>query len=137
MKWIALLLFLLPAAAAAQEAPAGSRGVVVERPAFDPLFLGYESEPGMEFGGRTVASLQSVASRGLAALFRAERHPAVAPAWEFPLAAALLLVQHEVGGHGGRAREFGLSPSYSFNYDFSGGTSIDRIPETNEQGSLL
>src|SRR5215208_2212128 len=53
MKWIALLLFLLPAAAAAQEAPAGSRGVVVERPAFDPLFLGYESEPGMEFGGRT------------------------------------------------------------------------------------
>jgi hypothetical protein len=103
----------------------------------DPLFLGYESEPGMEFGGRTVASLHSLASRGFARLFRAERHPAVAPAWEFPLAAALLLVQHEVGGHGGRAREFGLGPSYGFNYDFSGSTGIERAPETNEQGSLL
>ncbi len=102
--------------------------------AWEPLFLGYETEPGMDFGGRTVASLQSGISR---AVDQAVEKPAVAPAWEFPLAAFLLLVQHEVGGHGGRAREFGLSPDYGFGFDFSAYTTTERDPRTNEELALL
>jgi hypothetical protein len=97
-------------------------------------FLGYETEPGMDYGGRTVASLQSAISRAFTIPFK---KTAVAPAWEFPLAAALLLVQHEVGGHGGRGREFGLSPSYGFGWDFSGYTSTERPPATNQENILL
>jgi hypothetical protein len=97
-------------------------------------FLGYETEPGMDYGGRTVASLQS----GISRLFSLTTDKtAVAPAWEFPLAAALLLVQHEVGGHGGRGREFDLSPSYGFGFDFSGYTTTERPPATNEENLLL
>ena len=102
------------------------------------MFLGYGSEPGMDFGGRTVMSLQSALGRAIGGIGGVgERRPAVAPAWEFPLAAAMLLVQHEVGGHGGRAREFGLSPSYAFNYDFSAATGTERPPATNEGNALL
>jgi hypothetical protein len=104
---------------------------------WDPLFAGYESEPAMDFGGRTLASVQSLVSRGFSSLPRIDRHPALAPAWELPLAAFLTVVQHEVDGHGGRAREFDLGPSYSFGYDFSGGTSIERAPRVHEQGILL
>lgn len=105
---------------------------------WDPLFLGYGTEPEMDFGGRTVMSLQSLASRAIGSIGHVgERHPGLAPAWEFPVAAALLLVQHEVGGHGGRAREFGLSPSYAFHYDFSAATGTARPPRTNEEGTLL
>lgn len=130
MKYLlSFLLFslLLPLPSPAQE-PAG----------WEPLFLGYESEPAMDFGGRTVMSLQSLISRGIAGIRDVgERHPAVAPAWEFPVGALLLLVQHEVAGHGGRGREFGLGPSYGFGYDLSAYTSTERPPATNEQGSLL
>jgi hypothetical protein len=105
---------------------------------WQPIFIGYGSEPEMDFGGRTVTSLQSVLSRAIGGIGDVgERRPGVAPAWEFPIAAALLLVQHEVGGHGGRAREFGLSPSYAFNYDFSAATGTERPPATNEENTLL
>lgn len=105
---------------------------------WEPLFLGWESEPAMDFGGRTVVSLQSLISRGIAGIRDVgERHPAVAPAWELPVGAVLLLVQHEVDGHGGRGREFGLGPSYGFGYDLSASTTTDRPPGTNEEGSLL
>jgi hypothetical protein len=97
-------------------------------------FLGYETEPGMDYGGRTVASLQSGLSRAFAAPIQ---KTSVAPAWEFPLGALLLLVQHEVGGHGGRGREFGLSPSYGFGFDFSGYTTTERPPATNDENSVL
>lgn len=109
--------------------------------AWDPLFLGFGTEPEMDYGGRTVVSLHSLISRSIGRIGGAggigERHPGVAPAWEFPVAAAMLLVQHEVGGHGGRGREFGLSPSYAFNYDFSAATSIARPPATTEESTLL
>jgi hypothetical protein len=105
---------------------------------WDPLFLGFGSEPEMDYGGRTVMSLHSLISRSIGRIGGVgEKHPGVAPAWEFPVGAAMLLVQHEVGGHGGRAREFGLSPSYAFNYDFSAATSIGRTPATNEENTLL
>jgi hypothetical protein len=117
-------------------------GLAQEEPPADPVlpsatgvyFLGYETEPGMDYGGRTVASLQSGFCRAFGAPFQ---KTSVAPAWEFPIGAALLLVQHEVGGHGGRGREFGLSPSYGFGFDFSGYTTTDRAPATNEENILL
>src|SRR6185295_6698947 len=106
--------------------------------AWEPLFLGFGTEPEMDFGGRTVMSLDSLISRSFARIGDAgERHPGLAPAWEFPVGAAVLLLQHEIGGHGGRAREFGLSPSYSFGYDLSAATGTERPPATNEENSLL
>src|SRR4051794_30855753 len=106
--------------------------------AWDPLFLGYGTEPEMDYGGRTVMSLQSAVSRGLAAIGGAgEKHPGLAPVWEFPVGAAVLLLQHEVDGHGGRAREFGLSPSYAFHFDFSAATGTRRPPQTNERNALI
>ena len=88
----------------------------------------------MDFGGRTVVSLQAGIAR---AIDRAVEKPALAPAWEFPLAAFLLVVQHEVGGHGGRAREFGLSPDYGLGFDFSAYTTTARDPRSNEELVLL
>jgi hypothetical protein len=106
--------------------------------AWDPLFLGYGTEPEMDYGGRTVMSLQSAVSRGLGSIAGVgERHPGLAPAWEFPVGAAVLLIQHEVDGHGGRAREFGLSPSYAFHFDLSAATGTRRPPRTNEGNALI
>ncbi|MFL6292598.1 MAG: hypothetical protein ACJ759_17025 [Thermoanaerobaculia bacterium] len=104
----------------------------------DLYFLGYETEPAMDFGGRTLTSLHSGLSRAFGSIGDVgERHPGLAPAWEFPVGAAILLVQHEVGGHGGRGREFGLGPSYDFGFDFSGSTTTERAPRTNEELLLL
>ena len=126
-----LLIFLLTALPAFSQTP-------TETDEPDPWFLGYETEPAMDFGGRTLASLQTGISEAIGSIKDVgERHPGVTPAWEFPLGAALLLVQHEVGGHGGRAREFGLGPSYGFGFDFSGYTSTKRAPRTNEELLLL
>jgi hypothetical protein len=92
----------------------------------------------MDYAGRTLASLNSALSRGIASTGRIwEKHPGLAPAWEFPLGALVLLVQHEVGGHGGRAREFGLAPSYGFGSAFSAYTATRYPPRTAEQGLLL
>jgi hypothetical protein len=129
-----VILAFFPALAVAQTEPPRPASEAV----YDPWFLGYETEPAMDFGGRTLASLHSGISRAIGSIRDVgERHPGVAPAWEFPVGAALLLVQHEVGGHGGRAREFGLGPSYGFGFDFSGYTSTARPPRTNEELLLL
>jgi hypothetical protein len=124
-------LFLAPALRAQTPDPPADR-------ARDPLFLGYGTQPEMDFSGRTVMSLQSLVSRAIGSIGHVEeRHSGLAPAREFPVAAALLLLQHEVGGHGGRAREFGLSPSYAFRFDLSAATGTARPPRTNEEGTLL
>jgi hypothetical protein len=129
---LSALLALTGRPALAQEEPDSSK---FPRPEIaNVFFLGYETEPGMDYGGRTVASLQSALSRAFSTPFK---KTAVAPAWEFPIGAALLLVQHEVGGHGGRGREFGLAPSYGFGWDLSGYTSTERPPATNEENLLL
>ncbi|HVG10067.1 MAG TPA: hypothetical protein VNM67_20360 [Thermoanaerobaculia bacterium] len=126
-----LAVFVVLAVLAVLPAPAQSQ-------AYDPYFLGYETEPAMDFGGRTLTSLQSGLSRAFGSIRDVgDRHPGVAPAWEFPMAAAILLVQHEVGGHGGRGREFGLGPSYGFGIDLSGYTDTERAPRTNEELLLL
>src|SRR5512143_2549293 len=101
LRLILLLLLLLTPALYAQ--PAASP--------WHPLFLGYGTEPEMDYGGRTVMSLQSAVSRGFGSIAGVgERHPGLAPAWEFPVGAARLLIQHEVDGPGGRARAFRHSP---------------------------
>src|SRR5262245_46764041 len=113
-------------AAAQQEPPPADDETAVDSTSrdFPALFVGFETEPAMDYGGRVVAAAQDAVAASFAGIGDAgKRHPGLAPVWEFPTAAALLLVEHEVLGHGGRAREFGLSPSYSFGLDFSGGTS--------------
>jgi hypothetical protein len=99
------------------------------------LFLGYETEPAMDLGGRVVASADALVAGAFGGI--RERHPALAPAWEFPLAAALLLVEHEGMGHGGRARELGLGPSYGAGFDFSAYTTTRRAPRDHEELALL
>lgn len=117
---------------------AGAPAAAQDKVTWSPLFLGYETEPGMDFGGRTLASLHTAVSRAIGEIGDVgKKHPGVTPAWEFPVGAAILLVQHEVGGHGGRGREFSLHPSYGFGVDFSGYTTVDTPPQTNEQGSLI
>lgn len=126
------LIFLVSLAPRAQAQP-----VSATSSSYDPFFLGYETEPGMDFGGRTLASVQSLISRGIGSIPHIDRHPGLAPVWEFPVGAFLTVVQHEVDGHGGRAREFGLRPSYGFGFDFSGYTSTERPPRTQEENLLI
>ena len=99
-----------------------------------PFFVGYENEPAMDAGGRLTAAIQSSAG-GL--LNRELSEPAVAAAWEVPLALLVSVAQHEVFGHGGRAREHDLGPSYGAGFDFTFYTTIDRDPESNLVNSLL
>src|SRR5687767_14847677 len=96
-----LAVFVVLAVLVVLPAPAQS-------PDHDLYFLGYETEPAMDFGGRTLTSLHSGLSRAFGSIRdMGERHPGLAPSWEFPVAAAILLVQHEVGGHGGRGGSSG------------------------------
>src|SRR5436305_9240016 len=102
----------------------------------DPSFLGYGSEPAMDFGGRSIASLDDAIARLFAHTDVAHEHPGLAPVWEFPTAATVMLLQHEIGGHGGRAREQHLGASYSFGF-LEGATSTGRPPRTDEDLALI
>lgn len=116
---------------------------VVEDPAPDakpllgPYCACYGTEPAMEYGGRGVSSLQGLTCGLLSRTAVAQRAPAVQLAWEIPMSLALFLVQHEVMGHGGRAREYDLDPSYGLGFDFSAYTTIGRDPQTTEQITLI
>lgn len=116
--WLAALALLVAPAAGADDT----------KP-YDAYFLGYETEPSMLATGRILSSIQRGTSRVFATM--AEDKPKLAPAYEFPLALLLFLIEHEIGGHGGRAREFDLGPSYGFGYDLSAYTTVDRNPRTN------
>lgn len=94
-----------------------------------PYFLGYESEPSMDYGGRMIVSLHRGVS-DLGAVFT-RRFPYVAAAYEFPIALLISSVQHEVFGHGARAREYNLDPDYGFGLDASAYTTIDKDPKNN------
>jgi hypothetical protein len=111
--------------------------VAREQEEIGPHCLCWEAEPAMEYGGRTVAAIQGVSSGLLNRLPSARREPAIVTAWEFPIALGLLLLQHEVMGHGSRAREFDLDPSYGVGIEFSAYTEIHRNPSSNEQNVLL
>lgn len=127
-KWIVLLLL-----GSGLSAFAGS----VTNQVYDPYFLGFETDPAMDYGGRDVVTLHSAINRSLGWALRTDRHPALAPIHEFFFAAGLSTFQHEVFGHGSRGREFDLDPEYAFGIDFSGGTSLGKDPENNLQNIVL
>ena len=119
----------------------GSSQTVLSEPTtnrvFDAYFLGFETEPAMDYGGRDIVTLHSAFSRGLGALVNVERRPYLAPIYEWFSAIGLSTVQHEVFGHGSRAREFNLDPNYGFGFDFSGWTSVGKDPESNLQNIMI
>jgi hypothetical protein len=100
-----------------------------------PYVLGYETEPAMDFGGRFISSMDiAICDAGSALL---STKPALAAAYEVPVGLLLETAQHEVFGHGSRAREFSLDPQYGMGFDMSAYTSVNRAPETTEQLILL
>ncbi len=121
---------LLPGPLLAQEEPG------LDRPGPEPYFLGYEREPAMDAGGRSVASL----SRGLSDLLSeatpTRRFPWLRAAWEVPMPILLQLVEHEGFGHGARARELGLDARYGISLE-GAWTDIDETPATNEDLALI
>lgn len=127
-KWIALCVLGMGISTSADS---------VTNRVYDPYFIGFEADPAMDFGGRDVVSVHSAASRAIGWAARTDRHSFVAPVYEFFLAGGLSTVQHEVFGHGSRAREYSLDPSYSFGLDFSGGTSLGKDPENNLQNIVI
>ena len=101
-----------------------------------PYCACYQTEPAMDFGGWSVSSIQGLTSGLLERGTNAS--PSVAPAWEFPVALLMILVQHEVMGHGGRAREFDLDPSYGLDFAGLGAyTTLGRVPNTVEEITLI
>lgn len=100
-------------------------------------FIGYEREPAMDYGGRTLVSLDGALCRGLGEAIGWREHTFAALFYEGYVGGFLSVVQHEGMGHGGRAREFGLDPSYSFGLDLSGSTSVGKDPESALQNVLL
>lgn len=97
---------------------------------FDAYFVGFETDPAMDYGGASVVSFHSLLSRGTSRLLPVSY---AAPAYEFVFAGFLSTFQHEVFGHGSRGREYRLHPEYAFGIDFSGGTGLNKDPETMEQ----
>jgi hypothetical protein len=104
---------------------------------YDAYFLGFETDPAMDYGGRDITTVHSAITRGIGWATRADRIRFVAPVYEFVFAGGLSVVQHEVFGHGSRAREFDLDPDYGFGLDFSGWTSVGKDPASNEQNIML
>lgn len=101
---------------------------------FDSYVLGFETEPAMDYGGMDIVSVHSLICRPLGKVTRTSY---VAPVYEFFFAAGLGTFQHEVFGHGSRAREYNLDPDYAFGIDFSGGTGLGKDPETMEQNIMI
>ncbi len=96
-----------------------------------PYFLGFETEPAMDAGGRLVASAHGLLTdAGWRVLHRMRIVPT---SYETLFGLGLSVVQHEVFGHGSRAREYNLNPAYGFGLDFSGYTSVRRDPQNNLQ----
>ena len=104
---------------------------------YDPCFIGFETDPAMEYGGRDIATLDSTLSRLMGEVLRTDRTPALAMFYELPFALGFSTVQHEVFGHGSRAREYSLDPVYAFGLDFSGSTGLRKDPETMEQNVVI
>jgi hypothetical protein len=108
--------------------------VAAERTAEDwdwgPYFLGYETEPAMDAGGRIITSINGAFS-DVGYKFLHKRVP-FALAYELPVSYLISINQHEVFGHGSRAREYNLDPSFTF-----AATSIGKDPENNLQMATL
>jgi len=125
MKQSLAAIFLMLAVATSLAQPAQ------EEISFGPYFFGYETEPSMDYGGRMILSMHRAISDA-GHLFTADM-PALAAVYEVPLAIFISTLQHEIFGHGSRAREYNLDPSYGFGLDFSAYTTIDKDPGSNEE----
>lgn len=128
---LALVVFasadsMLPKAWAAETMPGAAD---VE---FGPYFLGFETEPAMEAGGRLVTAVHGAIGDAGWRFFGKRLHGLVA-SYEVFFGLGLSIVQHEVFGHGSRAREYNLDPEYGFGIDFSGYTEINKDPRNNLQ----
>jgi len=107
-------------------------------PIFEPLYLGYGSEPDMDSGGRVIGSLGRLLDRSLNATSPAANKPGLMAAWEIPIGLVFsAMVNHELAGHGGRGREFQLEPRYGLGFGLSAWTEIRREPESILQVLLL
>lgn len=106
---------------------AGGALAVEEASSWTPqkYFLGWETEPAMEYGGRDIESLH-VGSCALGNALLNE--PALDLFYEIPAAVVWSTFNHEFNGHGARAREFNMRPSYGVSLDLSAYTSADRPP---------
>jgi hypothetical protein len=126
------------AAATALDSDSSSTDKRAPAARFDPYIGGWSSEPAMAYGGLTLASVQRFSSRLLGSTEAAQHRPGLAAAWEFPFAELLSIVTHEVNGHGGRAREFGLDPSYGFELiGLAAWTGTAHAPKTADEMILL
>lgn len=106
--------------------------------AAEPYFVGYETEPIMDYGGRTVTSLHQASSRLVHnAASREDWRRYLSPLWEVPSGLLWSLVQHEVNGHGARARECDLRPGYGVGYDLSVFTYIKEEPARIDDVAVL
>ncbi|MFW6414894.1 MAG: hypothetical protein ACOCZ2_01140 [Thermodesulfobacteriota bacterium] len=100
----------------------------------DTYFLGYETEVNMQYGGRSVESLVGLNCRLARLTFPIkEDYHIWAPLWEVPTGILASTMQHEINGHGSRAREFDLAPGYGIGLDLSFFTYINNAPASNEQ----
>ena len=130
--WSVIGVLVLAAAAAAAETNQPPHAVRPAPRVFDPYFLGYETEPSMDCGGRSIASAYAGICRFAGWVIPTRRVPFLAPLYEWPLALLAETELHEIGGHGGRAREFHLDPYYGF-----ASTGIHKDPENNAQLILI
>lgn len=107
-------------------------------PVFDPYFIGYGTEPDMDSGGRVFVSLGRGVDRLLDTTGPATRHPGLMAIWEIPFGLLFLpVLNHEIIGHGGRGREFGLAPRFGADLDFSAYTKLGHDPTSNVQVAYL
>jgi hypothetical protein len=120
---------------AREEQPGGAEPRSAE-PRTDTYFVGYETEPAMDAGGRTLSSVDRAGSALFDKLLHAERRSFLRPIWEVPLTIPMMLILHEGFGHGGRARELGLSARYGATVD-GAYTQIDEIPASNSDIALI
>jgi hypothetical protein len=118
----------------AQPAAPLAQGTSGRHTQFDPSLVAWSSEPAMAYGGLTLASVQRISSQLLGSTDAARRLSGLAAAWEFPFAQLLSIVNHEVNGHGGRGREFGLEPHYGFDLlRMSAYTGTTRVPKSRDE----
>jgi hypothetical protein len=123
------------AKAEAAKAEAAKEATASDEITFGPYFIGFETEPAMEAGGRLVTSVDTLI--GDAGWKVTKRIHGLSAAYELFFGLGLSIVQHEVFGHGSRAREYNLDPQYGFGLDFSGYTEINKDPKDNRQMANL
>jgi len=100
-----------------------------------PIFIGWETEPAMDYGGKMLSSFQVMQANRLDAAMGDK-------VWSRIVAGTLpgmfnMLLQHEIIGHGGRAREQSMNAKYGITLDGTAYTSINSDPSSSEVNVLI